>query len=450
MTETASRQLHLTVNLTGSARLPGGWRLQEDPELFVQFDFYNAIAQLAERGHFDAVFLPDPLALSGLPPTDPPQALDNIVLLGALAPVTTHVGLVATVSTTFNDPFSLARRISTLDHVSGGRAAINAVTTYSPQAAANFGGHPHPPHDVRYARAEEFIDVLFALWDSWEDGAIVGDRERAVFADAARIHTIDHSGEHFSVRGPGLVPRSPQGRPVLVQSGSSESGRALAGRVADVVFTFQETLSGAQQFYRDLKTRARRHGRSPDEIVVLPLLYPIVGATEAEARARKNELNSVFAIEREAHQLAGLLGLHPEDLALDRELPYATLEKVNENFNGSRGFVAATLELAYANGYTVRQLLEHNNGFHGQIVGAPEQIADHIESWFTGRAADGFNVNIDVFPGGLELFVEHVVPELVRRGIYRREYSGSTLREHLGLRRPANSFAQVRVAPPSA
>lgn len=439
------RQLHLNVNITNIGRHPGAWRLLPDPASFVDVDFFRDIARIAERGTFDAVFLSDGVALHHEPPHEPFQSLEPTVLLTALAAVTERVGLIGTASTTFSDPFNLARRFASVDHVSRGRVALNIVTTYSPRAAANFGLAEQPDHDARYARAEEFVDVVVKLWDSWEDGAIVGDRARGVFVDGSRIHPIDHRGEHFSVRGPSIVPRSPQGRPVLVQAGASEAGKALGARTADVIFTAQTTHAQAQEFYRDMRARAAGHGRNPDHLVILPGLYPIVGSTEEEAQRRKRELDELFDFDRELPRLAAQLGLDPADLRLDAELPYERLGAVDD-IKGSRGFFVATVNLARERAYTVRELLLSNGGAHRQVVGAPEQIADNIEYWFRTRAADGFNLNFDVFPSGLELFVEHVTPLLRRRGLFRSEYSGSTLREHLGLARPRNRYeTQVSV-----
>ncbi|MBM2614226.1 LLM class flavin-dependent oxidoreductase [Actinoplanes sp. LDG1-06] len=433
------RQLHLNVNITSIGRHPSAWRFLDDPAAFVDVEFFRTIARIAERGTFDAVFLSDGVALHREPPTEPYQSLEPTVLLTALAAVTEHVGLIGTASTTFNDPFNLARRFASLDHVSRGRVALNVVTTYSPRAAANFSSSEQPDHRARYARAEEFVDVVFGLWDTWEDGAIVGDRAGDVLTDGARIHTLDHKGHHFSVRGPGLVPRSPQGRPVLVQAGSSEAGKALGARVGDLIFTAQTTHAAAQEFYADMRARAAAFGRDPDHLVILPGLYPIVGSTEAEARRRKDELDALFSFDRELPRLADQLGVQPEDLRLDHELPYDKLAKVTD-IRGSRGFFEATVKLSRERRYTVRELLLSNGGAHRQIVGAPEQIADSIEHWFRTRAADGFNLNFDVFPTGLELFTDHVVPELRRRGLFRHEYTGTTLRDHLGLPRPRSRF----------
>lgn len=444
-----SRELHLNVNITSIGRHPGAWRVLPDAAAFVDVDFYREIARIAERGTFDAVFLSDGVALPAEPPTEPYQSLEPTVLLTALAGVTERVGLIGTASTTYSDPFNLARRFASVDHVSRGRVALNVVTTYSPRAAANFGLDDAPDHDARYARAEEFVDVVVGLWDSWEDGAIVGDRARGIFVDGTRIHPVDHRGAHFAVRGPSVVPRSPQGRPVLVQAGASEVGKALGARTADVVFTAQTTHAGAREFRRDMRARASRHGRDPDHLVILPGLYPIVGSTEEEARRRKDELDALFDIDTEVRRFAGQLGIDPADLELDAELPYDRLGPV-ESFTGSRGFLVSTVSLARERGYTVRELLLSNGGAHRQVVGAPEQIADNIEYWFRTHAADGFNLNFDVFPTGLELFVDHVIPLLRRRGLFRSEYRGTTLREHLGLPRPRSRHESVPAGERSA
>jgi FMN-dependent oxidoreductase (nitrilotriacetate monooxygenase family) len=444
----AGGELHLNVNVTGAGRHPGGWRSQDDPELFTKLDFFLEIARLAELGTFDAVFLADFSAVPQEPPAEPFQSLDNSVLLGALAAVTEHVGLVATASTTYNDPFNIARRIATLDHVSRGRAALNLVTTYSRATAANYSVSAHPDHAARYGRAEEFVDVVGKLWDSWEDDAIIGDRDNDIFVAADRVHTIDHVGEHFSVRGPAVVPRSPQGRPVIFQAGSSEPGRQLGSRAADAIFTHQASLAGAQEFYADMKRRATAFGRDPERLLIMPGFFPIVGSTEAEARTRKEELLAVYSFDREVDSLAAKLGLRRGDLELDERIPYELVAEANNDFNGSHGMLEGTIRLATEHDYTVRELLLDNGGFHRQIVGAPEQIADHIQTWFEGGAADGFNLNFGVFPTDLRLFVDHVIPELRRRGIFRREYSGATLRDHLGLTRPPSRYATTATTAP--
>ena len=439
MSTTRPRQLHLNTNITGVGRHPAGWRTLGNPRSIIDLNFFKEIAATAERGKLDAVFLSDTLSLRNHA-EGPSQALEPTVLLTALASATQHVGLIATASTTFNDPFNLARRFASVDRLSGGRIAFNAVTTYDTHAAANFSHEIPLSTEERYARAQEFVEVVTKLWDSWEDDAFVADRPSGRYTDPARVHTIEHRGKYFSVRGPLSVPRSPQGRPVLVQAGSSEGGRALAARFADAVFTAQTTLPTAQAFYAEMKDRVRAHGRNPDHFLLLPGLYPVIGGTEREARERKAELDALLDTDREIARLAGALGLAPDDLSIDAPLPYELIGKVARS-DLPRGFIDSTVALAKSGNLTVRDLLDRNPGAHRMIVGTPEQIADDIEQWFQARGADGFNLNADVFPSGLAAFVDHVVPILQRKGIFRRDYEGTTLRDHLGLPRPASQYA---------
>lgn len=323
---TKHRQLHLNTNITGVGRHPAGWRTLDNPRAIIDFKFFREIATTAERGKLDAVFLSDALALRNHA-EGPQQSFEPTVLLTALAGATEHVGLIGTASTTFNDPFNLARRFASVDHLSGGRVAFNAVTTYDAAAAANFSFNTPLSTEERYARAQEFVDVVTKLWDSWEDDALVADQATGRYADPSRVHAIEHRGQYFSVRGPLNVPRSPQGRPVLVQAGSSEGGRALAARFADAVFTAQTTLPSAQAFYKEMKERVARHGRNPDHFLLLPGLYPVVGGTEQEARAHKAELDALLDTDREVARLAGALGLSPDDLHIDKPLPYERIER---------------------------------------------------------------------------------------------------------------------------
>ncbi|GAB5095549.1 LLM class flavin-dependent oxidoreductase [Caballeronia sp. HLA56] len=441
---TKHRQLHLNTNITGVGRHPAGWRTLDNPRAIIDFKFFREIATTAERGKLDAVFLSDALALRNHA-EGPQQSFEPTVLLTALAGATEHVGLIGTASTTFNDPFNLARRFASVDHLSGGRVAFNAVTTYDAAAAANFSFNTPLSTEERYARAQEFVDVVTKLWDSWEDDALVADPPTGRYADPSRVHAIEHRGQYFSVRGPLNVPRSPQGRPVLVQAGSSEGGRALAARFADAVFTAQTTLPSAQAFYKEMKERVARHGRNPDHFLLLPGLYPVVGGTEQEARAHKAELDALLDTDREVARLAGALGLSPDDLHIDKPLPYERIEKVVRS-DLPRGFIDSTVALAKAENLTVRELLDRNPGAHRIIVGTPEQIANDIAQWFEERGADGFNLNADVFPSGLAAFVDHVVPLLQRKGIFRTDYEGTTLREHYGLPRPDSQYAKRREA----
>jgi len=423
-----TRQLHLNVNVNSSGRHPASWRVQPDPLGFLRPEYFEQIGRTAERGLLDAVFFSDELNYSLARPW---QALDPFVAQAATARVTSHVGLVATASSTFNHPYNLARAAASLDQISGGRAAWNVVATRTPEAAALFGLDGLPDHDERYARAQEAVEVVLALWDTWDADALVADQKSGKFVDPAGVHPVSHRGTYFSVEGALNVPRSPQGRPVLLQAGGSPQGTTLGARYADAIFSVSHTLDAAQAFYADVHRQAAAFGRNPDHVVVLPGLFPILGSTEEEARRRKGWLDEVAGFDEELDTLTATLGLQPGDLQLDKVPPFDLIEKANNG--GSRGFADAIVALARRDGLTVRQLLDRNPSGHRSIVGTPEQVADDIEAWFTGRGADGFNLNVDFFPDGLDLIVDQLVPELQRRGLFRREYAGSTLRENFGL-----------------
>jgi FMN-dependent oxidoreductase (nitrilotriacetate monooxygenase family) len=433
MASTAHHPLILNAAVLGLGLHMGAWRYREGaPFDYTKIEFYQEIGRIAEAGCLQAVFLADTLAVAEENFERPNfGAMDPTIVLAAVASVTKHVGLVATASTTYNEPYNLARRIATLDHLSCGRASWNIVTTFIPDVAANFGTAELPNHDDRYERAEEFVDVVTRLWDSWEDDALIGDKTTGRFADASRVHAINHRGAHYTVRGPITLPRSPQGRPVLYQSGSSRSGRDLAARFADAVFTPQNTIAAAQEFRTDVRGRTKERGRSPDDIKIIPGLLPILGGTEAEARARKDKLDELGG-QAELKKLALRVGLRVEDLKLDEPLPIKLIAD-NDHFRASEGFRDAVVRLAVEQKLTVREILYRNGGGHVQVVGTPEQVADVIETWHREGAVDGFNLMIDVLPDGLRDFVEQVIPILQQRGAFRREYVGTTLRSNLGL-----------------
>lgn len=438
------RQLHINVNVLGSGSHPAAWRISEGDRFgFLDISHYQRVARIAERGFLDAVFFADQVSISPDPSSGPGWGvLDPVVVVSALAAVTTQIGFIATVTTTFSHPYNVARTFASLDHVTRGRIGLNLVTTMAANAAPNFGLNTLPIHDDRYSRAAEFADVLIKLWDSWEDGALVGDVKTGRFADPGRIHAIDHVGEYFSVAGPLQLPRSPQGRPLLVQAGGSVQGREFAARYADAIFSVSQRLDEAREYYADVKSRARRFGRNPDTIAILPGITTIIGGTEAEAIARKKELDEISGAsgeERALEFLARRLGVEAKDLDLDRPVPSGLLEGVKGG-NGSVGFAEAALSLLKDRSLTVRQILAKGGAGHRRVVGAPEQIADTIEEWFREGAADGFNLMADVYPSGLEAFVDHVVPILQNRGIFRREYAGHDLRSHYGLARPQNAY----------
>ncbi|XYH98640.1 LLM class flavin-dependent oxidoreductase [Sorangium sp. So ce1128] len=432
-------QLHLNAFLMSVGHHEASWRLPEsDPFANTNVEHFKNLARIAERGRLDSLFLADSPVLWNNVGRRPAGTLEPTVLLAALAGVTEHIGLIATASTTYNEPFNLARRFASLDHISGGRAGWNIVTTAGVDAARNFNLDELPAHGDRYARAAEFIDVSLKLWDSWEDDAPLGDKENGVWGDDRKIHPPRHVGRYFKVEGALNVPRPPQGYPLLVQAGSSEDGKELAARYAEAVFTAQQTLADAQQFYADLKARVRALGRDPEGIKILPGIVPVIGATEAEAHALDAELDRLIKPEYAKRQLAQTLRVRPEDLDLDAELPKDLPSE--DQIEGAKSRYTLIVTLARRERLTVRQLIGRLGGGRGHrtFAGTPEQVADAIQHWWEQGAADGFNVMPPVLPSGLEAFVDHVVPILQKRGLFRTEYEGRTLRDRYGLPRPAN------------
>jgi FMN-dependent oxidoreductase (nitrilotriacetate monooxygenase family) len=434
----APRQLHLNVNILHSGFVPSAWRLPgADPKAFIDIAHYVNIARIAEAGKFDAVFLADNASIADQINFRPITALEPTLLLTAMGAATTHIGLIGTASTSYNEPFNIARRFSTLDHITGGRAGWNVVTTADLGSARNFGRDAVPNHAERYARAAEFTQIVKDLWDSWTDDAFVGDKAEGRFVDTDRVKPIGHDGDFFSVQGPLNIPRSPQGHPVLVQAGGSADGRNLAARHAEAVFSASQSFEEALAYSRDVKQRAAAFGRGGDAIRVLPGLTTIIGATEAQARKRRDDLVDLIPWDYSLKRIAGVLGIDVDRLHLDRPLPEDLVVPLNGN--GNHTFFNATVALARRNGYTVRQLIREMGGGTGHrvVVGTPEQIADDIEQWFVAGAADGFNLMPDALPDGLSAFVDGVVPILQQRGLFRTAYEGQTLRAHLGLARPA-------------
>ena len=441
-----SRQLHLGVNVLSDGMHPAAWQFPDaDPHWFTDLSYWIGVARIAERGRLDALFLADSPSLFQKPDEPlvaPPLALDPIVLLSALASATTHLGLIGTVSTSFEEPFNVARRFASLDHLSRGRVAWNVVTSSDPYAWNNFGGGDQPDRAQRYRQAAEFIDVVRALWDSWDDDAVLADKQTGAFSRPGAIHTIDHRGEFFSVDGPLTLPRSPQGHPVLFQAGGSPGGLDLAARYADGVFAAQASLPDAVRNAGEIRLRTAAYGRPRDAVRIMPGLSFVLGSTEAEARRRNDELNALAGERRLAH-LAGQLSVDPSELHWDRPLPQWLLDGAVTDA-GSQGARDIVVNLARRESLTVRELLDRVITWHRLVVGGPEQIADAIEEWFVAGAVDGFNLMPDVFPSGLELFVDHVVPILRDRGLFRREYTSTTLRGHLGLARvPDRNLARA-------
>ncbi|MGW6643703.1 LLM class flavin-dependent oxidoreductase [Streptomyces iakyrus] len=435
------RQLHLNAFLMNTGHHEASWRLPEsDPYAHVDLAHYVRLARTAERGTFDSLFLADGPQLWSSVGQRPAGALEPITLLTALATATEHIGLIATASTSYNSPYNLARKFATLDHLSGGRAGWNIVTTAGAEAARNFGLDAEPAHAERYARAAEFLDVALKLWDSWEDDAIVADKTAGVWGDDAKIHPPRHQERFFSVEGALNVPRSPQGYPLLVQAGSSEDGKRFAARYAEAVFTAQQTAEDARAFYADLKSRTIAAGRDADHIKVLPGIVPVIGSTEAEARADEQVLEDHIVHAHGVNHLERLLHLDPGTLELDGPLP-ADLPPESA-IEGAKSRYTLVVGLARRERLTVRQLIGRLGGGRGHLTfaGTPEQVADTIQLWFESGAADGFNIMPPVLPSGLDAFVDHVVPILRARGLLRTGYGDArrTLRERYGLPRPAN------------
>jgi FMN-dependent oxidoreductase (nitrilotriacetate monooxygenase family) len=437
-----TRRLHLNAFLMSTGHHEASWRLPEsDPDAGLKLSHYVHLARTAERGLLDSVFLADgPVQHPGIG-RRPSGGFEPLTLLSALATATSRIGLIATASTSYNSPYNLARRFASLDHLSGGRAGWNIVTTAGAEAARNFGLDHEPAHADRYRRAAEFVDVTLALWDSWEPDVAVGDKAAGVWGDGSKVHRAEHRGEFYRVAGALNVQRSPQGRPVLVQAGSSADGRAFAARYAEAIFTAQQTLADAQEFYADIKSRAAGHGRDPDGIKVLPGIVPVIGSTEGEARAREEELEALIVPEFAHRQLADQLRVSIDELPLDGYLPDELPSE--DEIQGAKSRYTLIVDLARRERLTVRRLIARLGGGRGHrtFTGTPEQVADAIENWFTHGAADGFNIMPPVLPSGLESFVDHVVPILQRRGLFHTEYAGETLREHYGLAVPENRYS---------
>nr|WP_246518660.1 LLM class flavin-dependent oxidoreductase [Ancylobacter lacus] len=414
------------------------------PERLTDIAYYRETAAIAERGGFDSLFLADQLALGRSVKHVAQGKLEPLTLLSALAGSTERIGLIGTASTTYNEPYNLARQFASLDHISQGRAGWNIVTSWSAEAAGNFGLAQRNAHADRYRRATEFVEVATKLWDSWEDDARVHDRARGVYADTDRIHPIDHAGEEFRVRGPLDLPRSPQGRPVLVQAGSSESGRSFAARYAEAIFTAQQDLADAQAFCADVKSRALAFGRNPDSVKVLPGLSPILGSTEAEARAHEEALNDLtLPVVGLKHLSQRFDGFDFSGFPLDEEIPLDAFPRP-ETVQGAQSRSQVILTLVERERPTLRQLLRRLAGGRGHkvLAGTPKAVADHIQLWIENRAADGFNIMPAVIPTGLAEFVDEVVPILRQRGLFRTAYAGRTLRDHYGLARPESRYAR--------
>jgi FMN-dependent oxidoreductase (nitrilotriacetate monooxygenase family) len=434
-------QLKLGAFLMNTGHHAAAWRHPDAwAESGLEFSHYKQLAQIAERAKFDLVFLADGVAvrrdqnIEALSRSGQIVHFEPLTLLSALSAVTEHVGLVATASTTYNEPYHIARKFASLDYLSGGRAGWNVVTSASEAEAHNFNREKHMEHALRYERAREFLQVVTGLWDSWDDDAFIRDKESGVYVDPEKIHVLGHKGKHFSVQGPLNVARPVQGYPVIIQAGASDDGRDFAASTAEVIFTAQPTLEEAQAFYASIKGSLSKYGRTPDQVKIMPGIFPVIGKTEAEAKEKYDQLQDLIHPKVGLALLSGLVGgFDLSSYPLDGPLP----DLPETNLQKSR--LQLVTDLARRDNLTIRQLYQAVAGARGHrtIWGTPEYIADQLEEWFVKDAADGFNIMPPYLPDGLNDFVEYVVPILRQRGLFRSEYEGRTLRENLGLARPA-------------
>ncbi len=433
--------MKLGLFLHGPGHNIAAWRdPAADPAAGQKLGHYVHLAHLAERGLFDFVFNADTQATFGPDDIDMwkrttvAHRIEPITLLGALAAVTQHIGLVATATTTYLEPFHVARMFASLDQLSEGRTGWNVVTSSAAAEALNFSHAAHAPHSERYERAAEFVQVVLGLWDTWEDDAFVLDKTEGLFFDPAKLHMLNHKGKHFSVRGPLMIQRSPQGRPVIVHAGQSEAGRSLAAQAADVVFSVEQDIEKAREFCADMKSRAAKHGRPPDSIKIMPGVLAVIGRSKAEAEDRYDQIQSLIHPELGVAYLSEMVAMDLSPYPLDGPMPDVPLT------NSQQGRQKVIVEMARREGLTIRQLYRKVAGTraHRAVYGTASDIADSLEHWYKSGAADGFNILTPTLPDGFEAFVEQVVPELQRRGLFRTQYEGRTLRENLGLARPEN------------
>jgi FMN-dependent oxidoreductase (nitrilotriacetate monooxygenase family) len=430
--------LHFNAFIWPNGYHEAAWRvLDGDVRNVLGLSYYADIARIAERGLMDSIFLADNIAIAEYRATYLPQTqFDPISVLSALAAVTNRIGLIGTGSTTYSKPWELARRFATLDHLSGGRAGWNIVTTVTPLAAANFGERFHPEHADRYAHAHEFVEAVTRVWDSWEDDAVIGDRERGVWADRGKLHAPRFHGQYYDVEGVLPFPRSPQGHPVLVQAGQSSAGVGLAARHAEVVFSGPPSLEAAVAFRADLHAQAAAVGRKPDQVLVLPALMVTLGGTVAEAQARAQQLEDLASPEFRWQNALYTAGLDPDGFDPDAPLPAKLWAEQSLPSSRAGQLFAAARARPDA---PLREVAQQVTGGAGatHFVGTPEQLADHVIAWQDAGAVDGFTFMGSTLPHELTVFVDHVVPILQRRGRFRTEYTGSTLRDHFGLQRPS-------------
>jgi len=427
----SKRQMHLGVFWIGAGNHSAGWRYDGAWTSNSSWPVVSAGAQIAERGKFDLFFIADSLVMN---PGDMPSFISRfepMTLIAALSTVTKHVGLGATVSTSFSEPFNVARAFATLQHISGGRVAWNVVTSSNDKAVLNFSQTRHNDHDLRYEIANEFVDVVKGLWNTWEPGALVADKASGLFIDATKVRALDHKGRFFSVKGPLNIERCPHGDPLIIQAGGSVPGQELSARTADIVFSVVSgDQAAAKAAYDGLKARVAKHGRAPEAVSILPGVMPIIGDTNEQAKEQLDRLQSWLTPTNALHLVSGRIGHDISGYPLDAPVPDLPV-----NTQGGSSFSSILLEMAKREKMTLRDLYNLTAAARGHwvVTGTPSRIADVFEEWFTGGLADGFVMMPAHFPGAFDDFVDKVVPELQRRGLFRKEYAGPTLRDHLGI-----------------
>jgi FMN-dependent oxidoreductase (nitrilotriacetate monooxygenase family) len=442
----STRKLHFNLFLAPGGHHEAGWRHKDaSPHRSLDLKYYVDIVRSCEAAKLDAVFLGDGPVLANNIKYAARVRIEPFTWLSAFAAVTDRIGLIGTASTTYNAPYNLARQFASLDHLSKGRAGWNIVTTGQPEAAQNFGLPTHPVHAERYDMAHEFMDVVTKLWDSWEDDALVADAVSGVHADTMKIHPIHHVGKHLRVRGPLNSPRSPQGRPVYVQAGSSDDGRVFATRYAEAIFCAQNVLSTAQDFYAEMKRRVAEHGRNPEHVKIMPGVTTYIGSTQREAERLQEELNDLTQREHSIAEMRRRTGIDLTDHDFDGPFPRELLTM--EGDGAQHGRFKVLLDIIDREKPTIRKLLHKMAGARGHwnVVGTPEGVANEIQAWFENGAADGFNLMPTHLTGGFDAFFDEVLPMLRRRGLFREDYEGVTLRDHLGLPRPESQYRGAEI-----
>ena len=437
---TNQRMMRLGAFLAGTGSNMASWRHPDAvPDAAINLDYYKQLTRRAEEAKLDFVFFGDGLYISEKSHPNFLNRFEPLTLLAALAMDTKQIGLAATLSTSYSEPFTVARQFASIDHISEGRAGWNIVTSPLEGSALNYSKAEHPQHDLRYRMAVEYLEVTKGLWDSWEDDAFVRNKETGQFIDPPKLHRVNHKGEFFSVQGPLTISRSKQGRPILIQAGSSEAGKEFASQVADAVFTGQATIEDAQEFYQDVKGRAVKHGRRSEEILMLPGCNPIVGATPEEAEAKYQEISNLVVID----DALNYLGRYFNDIDftqydLDEQFP----DLGDFARNGWESATDRIKKVSREEGLTLRQMALRSTTPKSPFIGTPEQVADTMQAWFEAGAADGFMMNASVLPQGFNDFVDLVLPVLKDRGLFRTEYEHDTLRGNLGLAKPTNRYTR--------